>query len=97
MNSAVAAVLILALLAANLPFANERLFSIFALKAPSKAFGWRLVELMVNYALVGVIAYLLEQKIEPVHHQDWEFYAVTACMFLVLAAPGFVYRFLWKP
>lgn len=97
MNSAVAAVLILALLAANLPFANERLFGVFVLKSPGKAFGWRLVELVVSYALVAGVAYLLEQKIEPVHHQDWEFYAVTACMFVVLAAPGFVYRYLWKP
>jgi hypothetical protein len=28
--------------------------------------------------------------------QDWEFYAVTRCLFLVFAFPGFVYKVLWK-
>jgi len=29
-------------------------------------------------------------------HQDWEFYAVTSCLFIVFAFPGFVYKVLWK-
>jgi hypothetical protein len=29
--------------------------------------------------------------------QSWEFYAVSACLFIVLAFPGFVLRYLYKP
>jgi hypothetical protein len=39
---------------------------------------------------------LLEQQIAPRHSQNWEFYAVTACLFLVFAFPGFTYRYLWR-
>ena len=28
--------------------------------------------------------------------QTWEFYAITLSLFLVLAYPGFVYRYLFK-
>jgi hypothetical protein len=27
-----------------------------------------------------------------IYSQDWEFYAVALCLFLVFALPGFIYR-----
>ncbi|HLA39718.1 MAG TPA: DUF2818 family protein, partial [Candidatus Glassbacteria bacterium] len=42
------------------------------------------------------LAWLVEKNLGPVHPQRWEFYATTACLFLVFAYPGFVYRFLWR-
>jgi len=39
---------------------------------------------------------LLESRIGNVFPQTWEFYAITACMFVVLAFPGFVLRYLRK-
>lgn len=96
MNSAVAVMLLLAVLSANAPFFSERLFGFIGLKQASKAFAWRLLELIVVYFFVGGVSLLLERKVMPIHHQDWEFYAVTACVFIVMAAPGFVYRYLWK-
>jgi hypothetical protein len=87
-------IILLAALAANLPFVNERLFGAIPLGAPRKPFWLRLVEMAVLYALVGVVAYLLESRIGNVFSQGWEFYAVTICLFVVLAFPGFVYRYL---
>jgi ABC-type uncharacterized transport system permease subunit len=87
-------VVLLALLGANLPFFNERLFAIILLKTPTKPFWVRLIELIAIYALVAVIAYLLESQIGNAFRQGWEFYAITGCLFIVLAYPGFVFCYL---
>lgn len=99
-------VVAVALAAANLPFANERVFGLLSMKATqsgeagnkprTKPFLARLIELLVLYFLVGLVAWLLESRIGNVFAQGWEFYAVTACLFLVLAFPGFVFRYLRK-
>jgi hypothetical protein len=95
-------VVAVALAAANLPFANERVFGFISLKpaqsgaARNKPFFARLLELLVLYFLVGAVAYLLESRIGNVFAQGWEFYAVTGCLFIVLAFPGFVTRYLRK-
>lgn len=111
-------VLAVAIAAANLPFANERLFGFIPLpkgrgmaatpSAPSsspsspaapartKSFFARLLELLVLYFIVGALAWLLESSIGNVFAQGWEFYAITGCLFLVLAFPGFVLRYLRK-
>lgn len=97
-----AVVIVLAALAANLPFFNDRLFGVLRLPAQPgwlapggrKALWVRLIELVVLYFLVGLIARLLEGRIGGVQTQRWEFYVVTACLFLVLAYPGFVVRYL---
>lgn len=93
-------VILLALLAANLPFFNERLFALIPLKSGGQAAVkpvWvRLLELFTLYALVGAAGYILESNIGNVFSQRWEFYAVTGCMFLVLAYPGFVLRYMKK-
>ncbi|QRX83068.1 DUF2818 family protein [Glaciimonas sp. PAMC28666] len=90
-------VILLALLAANLPFVNERLMAIIPFKAGVPKPAWaRLIELFVWYFVVGGIAYLLESRIGNTFSQDWEFYAVTGCLFLVFAFPGYVHRYLRK-
>ncbi len=89
-------VILLAALAANLPFLNEHLFSIIPLGIAVKPFWLRLTEMPILYALVGSIAYLLESRMGNAFVQRWEFYAVTGCLFIVLAYPGFVFRYLRK-
>jgi hypothetical protein len=89
------AVILLALLAANLPFVSERLFLLRRLSAP-KSLGWRLAELVVAYLLVGSISLALEKSIGQIAAQGWEFYVVTGTLFLTLAFPGFVWRYLYK-
>jgi hypothetical protein len=86
-------VLALALLAANLPFANQRILAMGPLRR-SKSLAIRLVELVVLYFVVGAIGRLLENHGGQIAPQGWEFYAITGTMFLTLAFPGFVYRYL---
>ena len=99
-------VLAVALAAANLPFFNEHVFGVVPLPrgergtpsggARTKPFFVRLLELIVLYFAVGALALALESRIGSVFSQNWEFYAITACMFVVLAFPGFVLRYLRK-
>ncbi|MCH8620709.1 DUF2818 family protein [Undibacterium sp. TS12] len=104
-------VIVLAVLAANLPFLNERFLAIIALGRFSKAsvpddavhtgqpsiskpMWLRLLELIILYFCVGGIGFMLESAAGNRFPQGWEFYAINACLFLVLAFPGFVYRYL---
>jgi uncharacterized membrane protein len=87
-------VILLALCAANLPFINQRLFAALRLKAENKSLWLRIVELIALYFVVGLVARTLEARAGNVAPQNWEFYAVTGCLFLVLAFPGFVYQYL---
>ena len=87
---------VLALAAANLPFLSERVLFVVPPRRQSKAFAWRLLELVLMYLGVGLAARLLEARQGQVYPQGWEFYAATGCLFAVLAYPGFVWRFLWR-
>jgi hypothetical protein len=95
-------VIAVALVLANLPFFNEYVFGFIPLKpaqpggARNKHPAWRLLELIVLYFVVGALAYALESRIGNVFAQTWEFYAITGCLFIVLAFPGFVMRYLRK-
>ena len=104
-------VVAISIAAANLPFLTERVFGLVPLKtstagdgSPSattgrprtKSLPLRLLELIVLYFVVGFLARMLESRIGGVFAQNWEFYAITGCLFLVLAFPGFVFRYLRK-
>ncbi|MDR0702810.1 MAG: DUF2818 family protein [Azoarcus sp.] len=94
---AVWVVLGLAFVAANLPFLFERVLFVRRPAAGRKAFGWRLLELFLLYIAVGLFAAMLERDAHGgVYPQGWAFYVTTACLFLVFAFPGFVYRYLWR-
>ncbi len=84
---------LLALLAANLPFANQRIL-LLGPQRSSKPLFWRLVELVVLYFVVGGIGLAIENHNGQIAPQGWEFYAVTGTMFVTLAFPGFVFRYL---
>jgi hypothetical protein len=96
LNWTVAALLLLAMLFANLPFLSERLFLVWLPPSGQKSAWLRIAELITLYFVTGAVAYLMESRVGPVHAQRWEFYAVTACLFLVFAYPGFLYRYLWR-
>lgn len=92
----------LALAGANLPFLNDRLLAVLALRptadgqARRKPLAVRLLEMLLMYGIVGALAFALEASMGNAFEQTWEFYAVTGCLFLVLAFPGFVVRYLRK-
>lgn len=87
-------VVAVAVTAANLPFVNERLFAL--VPVARKPFWMRLIELFTFYIATGALAYALESSIGGAFSQNWEFFAITWCLFLVLAFPGFVLRYLRK-
>jgi len=91
-------VILLAVLAANLPFFNERLFAVIPVSAfaGGKSLWIRLLELIILYFIVGGIAFALESRAGNRFEQGWEFYAITACFFIVLSFPGFAIRYLKK-
>jgi hypothetical protein len=87
-------VILLAIPAANLPFLSERLFFLLPTGRPVKPFWMRLIELAIMYGIVIGAGRLLEARAGNAFAQGWEFYAVTICLFIVLAYPGFVFRYL---
>jgi hypothetical protein len=89
-------VIAVALAAANLPFLNEALFGVIPLKGGVKHAWWRVFELLVLYFAVGAVAYALEARIGNVFGQVKEFYMITVPLFVTLAFPGFVLRYLRK-
>jgi hypothetical protein len=92
-SAAVWLVLFVAAVAANLPFANERLFVLGPKRAP-KPLGWRAVELLVFWGATIALGFALEARLGQVQSQTWEFYAAFGFFFLTLAFPGFVWRYL---
>jgi hypothetical protein len=94
-------VILLALAGANLPFFSDRVFGLVPLKTADglprrKPLALRLLELLCCYIIVGAIAFALEGRIGNAFPQTWEFFAITGCLFLVFAFPGFVLRYLRK-
>ncbi|EJE54584.1 Protein of unknown function (DUF2818) [Acidovorax sp. CF316] len=89
-------VIVAAFIAANLPFANQRLLVVGPVAQPKKGLPVRIAELVLAYFLVGGLALLLERRAGQIAPQGWEFYAITGTLFLTLAFPGFVYRYLLR-
>ncbi len=94
LSQQVGLVLVLAVIGANWPFVTNRLFVV--IPRSEKTMAWRLLELIIAYFLVGAVALALEHAAGQIYPQRWEFYATTAFLFMTLAFPGFVYRYLWR-
>jgi hypothetical protein len=92
-STQITALILLALVAANLPFINQRVL-LLGPQRLSKPLVWRLAELVLLYFVVGGVGLALENHAGQIAPQGWEFYAVTGTMFVTLAFPGFVYRYL---
>ncbi|TAK97008.1 MAG: DUF2818 family protein [Aquabacterium sp.] len=92
---AVSVVLLAAVIAANLPFVNERLF-VLGPRREVKPVAWRLLELLAYAFGVAVLGRVLESKLGQATPIRWEFVAVWLAVFLTLAFPGFVWRYLRK-
>jgi hypothetical protein len=90
---AVRLVLVAAVVAANLPYFNERLLLVGP-RLAHKAVGWRLLELALMAVLTFVLGAALEAHIGQRQDQDWQFYVAATCLFITLGFPGFVWRYL---
>ncbi len=88
-------VVAVALVAANLPFLSRNVLGVFP-RAKVKSLAFRFAELVTLYFIAGGIGLLLEKRAGQIAPQSWEFYAITATLFITFAFPGFVYRYLLK-
>jgi hypothetical protein len=99
---AVLILFIVTIIAANIPFLTDKVFLV--LKADSnKSFRMRFAEWFLLYIIVMAIAIGLEIKLHGAAYakvwevwnfsQNWEFYAITLCLFTVFALPGFIYHY----
>lgn len=88
-------VLLLAVGLANVPFFSARA-CLFFVVSNAKSLRLRLIEMFIGYVLVGLVAWLLERQSGQVAPQNWEFFAITATLFITFAFPGFVYQYLLK-
>ena len=89
-------IVLLALVGANVPFFNQRVFAVQPLPSGRKSVWIRLAELIVLYFAVGSIGFYLEARAGNRFEQGWQFYAITFCLFLVFAFPGFTFQYLIK-
>ncbi|MEG0976327.1 MAG: DUF2818 family protein [Comamonas sp.] len=91
-------VIVAGFVAANIPFFNQRILAAGprGIGGDIKPLWIRLAELVLLYALVGALALLLEGRAGQRSPQGWEFYAITATLFLTFAFPGFVYQYLLR-
>ncbi len=79
---------------ANFPYFTESVFGVLRLKQHAKPGFVRLFELLILYLIVLGVARLIESSIGNAFPQGWQFYATSACLFIVLGFPGFVFRYL---
>jgi hypothetical protein len=86
--------LVVGFVLANWPFLTEKQFLVRSPVGGQKSFGFRLLELILGYALVLLVGFGLETNMGAVQSQTWNFYAIAALLFLVMAYPGFVWRYL---
>ena len=92
-TAVIAVILVLAMIAANLPWFSERFFLVFKPLGGRKREWMRLAEWLLMFFLIGGIGLGFERKAQgTIHAQDWEFYVVSICLFIVFAVPGFVFR-----
>ncbi|CAG4916420.1 DUF2818 family protein [Paraburkholderia gardini] len=91
-------IVLLALVGANLPFLNQRLFAVVPvkLKAAKKSVWLRIAEMIVLYFAIGTLGFMLEARAGNRFEQGWQFYAITFSLFVVFAFPGFTWQYLVK-
>lgn len=82
-----------ALVAANLPFVNERVL-IVGPRRRRKSLAWRVLELLLLAAVTFGLGVFLEDRIGQRQPQGWPFFAAGMCLFVTFAFPGFVWRYL---
>ena len=92
----------MALTAANIPFISDRDLLFIQSRSP-KSFWLRLLEWFIMYILILALATGLEIKLYGEAYSkvwevwnftnNWEFYTITLCLFLVFALPGYIYHY----
>ena len=77
----------------SLPFFLPRLLRTLRM-TPFKAFLTFVAASLLLSVIVIAIAMLFERRTGQHMSQSWEFYAVLACLWVIAAFPGFLWRYL---
>lgn len=86
--------LVIAFVSANIPWLSERFLFILTPPKKQKKVWMRLLEWLLLYFLIGAIAMGMEKRFYgQLHVQNWEFYVITAALFMLFALPGVIYRY----
>jgi hypothetical protein len=89
-------IILLSIVIANLPWLSNKLFLVVEV-GNKKSLAWVLTELICLYLVWGLVLMFIEnQVVGNIHNQDWEFYVVTFCLFIIFTFPGFIYKVIWK-
>jgi len=102
MNQSIAIAVVIAIMVvtANIPFVSERVFGMVGYrrqgKPAIKPFWLRFFEVLVLYGILVAIGFAFEGQLGNRFVQTWEFYAITLSIYLVCAYPGFVWRYLMR-
>jgi succinate dehydrogenase hydrophobic anchor subunit len=92
-GAAIVVLLLLAVLAANLPWASERIAFVWSARRGGKREWMRLLEWVVMFVLIVLAGAGLEYRTQgELQSQGWEFWVIALCLFAVFAMPGFIYR-----
>ncbi len=82
---------------ANLHWISDRLFCIYPLKVP-KNNAIRFVEILLFYMFSLLVSIACEVKFSGESYpQDWEFFIIIFCLFIVMMVPGIIFRYQWLP
>ena len=93
-GSYVTLLILVALISANLPWFSNKYFFFISPKSGKKTSFPFVIEWLIMYFLVAVIAVLVELKVQGlIHPKSPEFFAVTLCLFAVFALPGLIYKY----
>ena len=90
---AIIVLLLIAVLAANLPWTSERIAFVWPAPSRGKPEWVRLLEWLVLFFVVGLIGAGMEYRTQgQLQIQGWEFWVIALSLFATFALPGFVYR-----
>lgn len=90
---AIALLLVVALVAANLPWVSDRVGLVYRAPGGRKREWVRLIEWSVLFGLVALVGAGFEMRTQgQLQAQGWEFWVIGLCLFAVFALPGFIYH-----
>ena len=88
--------LIIWLVFANLVWCSSRFLLFIPTPTAPKNMAWCVLELLAWYGITLAISWWVEREtLGHISLQDWEFYVITLCLFVVFSFIGFVGRVLY--
>lgn len=90
---AIVILLLVGLVAANLPWFSERTWFVWQPRRGYKPVWQRLIETVCLYGVFLLLGFGLERMVDGgLHQQGWVFFVVVLCLFAVFATPGIIWQ-----